>query len=221
MQRVPPETRRNVVSIGLWWAGLALLAGGIATVIAAGVGVGPLDVVTTALARGTPLSIGAAIFTLNVAMAVGARALGARVRAATVLTALALGPLVDAVLTMLDGAELFDGADGLLRGGAWPWVGLIVGIVGIGAGGALQITSGWGPSPLDALAVAIVDSTRWSMRLVRTALEVSFVVVGGLAGGALGAGTLLLAIGVGPVVASALGRLEPLRHRLQRQRPPT
>ena len=53
------------------------------------------------------------------------------------------------------------------------------------------------------------------MRRVRTAVKVSFVVVGGLAGGALGAGTLLLAVGVGPVVASVLGRLEPLRERLQ------
>ena len=153
-------------------------------------------------------------------MAVAARALGARVRVATVLTALALGPLVDVIITVLDRSELFVGPGALDRGGPWPWTGLAVGIVLIGAGGALQITSGWGPSPLDALAVAIVDATSWSMRRVRTALEVSFVVVGGLAGGALGAGTLLLAVGVGPVVASVLGRLEPLRERLQMPRPP-
>ena len=40
-----------------------------------------------------------------------------------------------------------------------------------------------GSQSLDALAVAIVDATSWWMRRVRTALEISFVVVGGLAGG--------------------------------------
>jgi uncharacterized membrane protein YczE len=213
-------SRRSVASVGVWWAGLVLLSCGIAAVIVAGVGVGPLDVVTTALVRGTALSIGVAIFLLNVAMALATRALGARVRIATVLTALALGPMVDLAIGLLDGAELFEGTGELGRGGPWPWIGLAVGIVLIGAGGALQITSGWGPSPLDALAVAIVDATSWSMRRVRTALEVSFVVVGGLAGGALGAGTLLLAVGVGPVVASVLGRLEPLHDLLRAPQPP-
>ena len=102
----------------VWLVGLVLLASGIATVIVAGVGVGPLDVVTTALVRGTALSIGAAIFLLNVAMAVAARALGARVRVATVLTALALGPLVDVIITVLDRSELFVGPGGSRPGRA-------------------------------------------------------------------------------------------------------
>lgn len=211
-ERRSPRTH-GVRVVATWTVGLVLLALGIATAIAAGVGVGPLDVLTTAVARSTPLAIGVAILALNAAMAAAAWAITRTIRAATVATALALGPLVDLGVVVLDDAGLFE------RSGPWPWIGLAVGIVCIGAGGAVQIVSGWGPSPLDALVVAIVDATDWSLRWVRTALELSFVAVGGLAGGALGAGTLLVAVGVGPVVAATLDRLHPLRRRLDARGP--
>ena len=197
----------------MWAVGLVLLALGIATALAAGVGVGPLDVLSTAVARTTPLTIGVAILVLNAAMALAAWAISRSIRAATIATALALGPLVDLGVAGLEDTGIFD------RGGPWPWVGVTAGIVCIGAGGAVQIVSGWGPSPLDALVVAVVEATGWSLRWVRTALELSFVAVGGLAGGALGAGTLLVAVAVGPVVAATLDRLHPLRRRLDERGP--
>ena len=203
-----PRTH-GVAVVGVWTAGLVLLALGIATALAAGVGVGPLDVLSTAVARNTPVEIGVAILLLNAAMALAAWAISRSIRAATIATALALGPLVDLGVAVFEDTGILD------RGGPWPWVGVTAGFVCIGAGGAVQIASGWGPSPLDALVVAVVEETGWSLRWVRTALELSFVAVGGLAGGALGAGTLLVAVGVGPVVAATLDRLHPLRRRLE------
>lgn len=190
-----------------WCAGLVLLAAGIATLLAAGVGVGPLDVAGTALARNLDIEIGWAIAALNVLVVVITAVIGGRISTATIATAAALGPAVAIWLEVI-AASTGDPVSG------WRWVAVLAGVLLIGSGAAVQISSGWGPSPVDALTVAIVEARGWGLRWVRTGLELSFVVVGGLAGGALGAGTVVVAIGVGPAVAGALGLLRPLRDRL-------
>jgi len=192
--------------VALWSVGLVLLAGGIAATIAADVGVGPLDVVTTALNRRTGMDIGVAIVLLNVAMVVVARVVGGKVGAATLATAAALGPAVDLWMRAID-AMPFE------PGGVVAWVMLVVGVLLVGSGGAVQISSGWGPSPLDAMVVAIAGD-RWTLRLVRTIVEVSYAVGGALAGGALGLGTVVVALGVGPTLSIVVRLLAPVRGRL-------
>ena len=191
----------------MWWTvGLVLLAGGIASTIAADVGVGPLDVVTTAINRRTGLDIGVAIGLLNAAMVVAARLVGGRVGAATIATALGLGPAVDLWLRAIEAMPVE--LDGLSA-----WALLIVGVVLVGTGGAIQISSGWGPSPLDAMVVAIAGD-RWTLRLVRTVVEVSYAVGGAIAGGALGFGTVVVALGVGPTLSTVVRLMSPVRRRL-------
>lgn len=190
-----------------WCVGLVLLSAGIAATLVAGVGVGPLDVASTGLARSFDIEIGWAIAAMNVVLVVFAALISGRVEPATIATAAALGPAVAAWLELLD---LTFGEPA----GVWRWALLVAGLVLIGAGGAVQISSGWGPSPVDALTVAIVEAMHWRLRWVRTGLELSFVLLGALAGGAWGAGTVFLAVGVGPVVAALLGVLRPVRVRL-------
>jgi uncharacterized membrane protein YczE len=190
----------------LWSVGLVLLAAGIAAAIAADVGVGPLDVVTTALNRRTGMDIGVAIVALNAAMVLVARLVGGRIGAATLATALALGPAVDLWLRTIE-AMPFEAS------GVTAWALLLAGVLLVGSGGAVQISSGWGPSPLDAMVVAIAGE-RWTLRLVRTVVEVAYAVGGALAGGALGVGTVVMALGVGPVLSTGVRLLSPLRRRL-------
>ena len=202
----PSGGRRLAEVVVLWSVGLVLLAGGIAATIAADVGVGPLDVVTTALNRRTGMDIGVAIVLLNAAMVVVARVVGGRVGAATLATAFALGPAVDLWLRVIDALPV-DIA------GVAAWMLLVVGVLLVGSGGAVQISSGWGPSPLDAMVVAIAGD-RLTLRLVRTVAEVSFAVGGALAGGALGVGTVVVALGVGPTLSVVVRSLAPVRRRL-------
>jgi uncharacterized membrane protein YczE len=159
----------------------------------------------TAIARRTVLDIGAAIAVVSVSLVIGARVIGGRLGAATIATAVLLGPAVDGWLALIGRFPEPVGAGG--------WALLLAGIVLIATGGAVQISSGWGPSPLDALCVAIAGH-RWSLRRVRTGVELSFAAGGGLAGGALGAGTLVVAVGVGPVLAVAMSLLRPVRRTL-------
>ncbi len=202
----PTGGRRLVEVVALWTVGLVLLAGGIAAAIAADVGVGPLDVVTTAINRRTGLDIGVAIVILNAAMVLVARIIGGRVALSTLVTAAALGPAVDLWLRVID--HLLPDPSGVAA-----WALLVAGVLLVGTGGGVQISSGWGPSPLDAMVVAIAGE-RWTLRLVRTIVEVSMAVGGALAGGALGPGTVVVALGVGPVLSQVVRLLAPLRRRL-------
>nr|WP_241769879.1 hypothetical protein [Cellulosimicrobium sp. MM] len=57
-----------------------------------------------------------------------------------------------------------------------------------------------GPGPRDGLMTGLVARTGWSVRLVRTLLEVVVVTLGWALGGTLGWATVAYALAVGPIV---------------------
>jgi len=74
----------------------------------------------------------------------------------------------------------------------------------------LYIGAGLGPGPRDGLMTGLVARTGWSVRLVRTGIETTVLAVGWLLGGTVGVGTLVYALGIGPLVQLML-RLTPRR----------
>lgn len=84
------------------------------------------------------------------------------------------------------------------------WTLLLGGIVVNGLGGALYIGSQYGPGPRDGLMTGLARRTGLSIRLIRTALEVTVLVVGWLLGGVVGVGTVLYALLIGPAVQAFL-----------------
>lgn len=66
------------------------------------------------------------------------------------------------------------------------WALLIGGILVNGPGGALYIGAQLGPGPRDGLMTGIARRTGWSLRLVRTGIEVSVLALGWLLGGPVG-----------------------------------
>jgi uncharacterized membrane protein YczE len=81
---------------------------------------------------------------------------------------------------------------------------LLVGILVNGVATAAYIGARLGPGPRDGLMTGLVRTRGWSVRLVRTGIEVAVVVIGWLLGGNLGVGTVLFALAIGPVVHVAL-----------------
>ena len=63
-----------------------------------------------------------------------------------------------------------------------------------------------GPGPRDGLMTGLVRRTGWSVRLVRTGIEVAVVAGGWLLGGTLGVATVLYALAIGPLVQLLLPR---------------
>ena len=81
---------------------------------------------------------------------------------------------------------------------------LLGGVLLNGLATALYIGASLGPGPRDGLMTGVVRRTGRSVRLVRTVIEVTVLVVGFLLGGTVGVGTLLYAFAIGPVAHALL-----------------
>ena len=81
---------------------------------------------------------------------------------------------------------------------------MVGGIVLCGLATALYIGAQLGRGPRDGLMTGLARRTGFSLRLVRTGLEVTVVLLGLLLGGALGLGTVLYALAIGPLTQALL-----------------
>jgi uncharacterized membrane protein YczE len=75
---------------------------------------------------------------------------------------------------------------------------MVGGIVLCGIATGLYIGAAMGPGPRDGLMVGIANRGH-SIRLVRTSIEVIVLIFGWLLGGAIGIGTVLYALSIGPI----------------------
>jgi len=66
-----------------------------------------------------------------------------------------------------------------------------------GLAGALYVGAHLGPGPRDGLWVAVTRKYGWSIRAVRTVIELTVLVLGWLMGGVVGVGTVLYAVSIG------------------------
>lgn len=170
--------------------GLLLYGVTLAMLVQSGLGLDPWDVFHEGLTHHVPLTFG------QVTIAVGAIVLllwiplKQRPGIGTILNVILIGLAADA------GIALIARPDEL-----WARIALLLaGLVGNGLAGALYISAELGPGPRDGLWVALVARTGLSVRVVRTAIEVSVLAAGFVLGGTVGLGTVLYALAIGPLV---------------------
>jgi uncharacterized membrane protein YczE len=173
--------------------GLVAMGGGIGLMAEAGLGLGPWDVIHQGLALRTGLSLGS----LNIAVGVGVLLLWLPLRQrpgiGTVLNVLVIGLVVDLTLALLPEPEHL----------AVRVPAMLAGVVLMGVGSGLYIGAGLGPGPRDGLMTGVAARGH-SVRSVRTALEVTVLVLGWALGGTVGVGTVVLALAIGPLVQASL-----------------
>ncbi|MGH3000404.1 MAG: YczE/YyaS/YitT family protein, partial [Gaiellaceae bacterium] len=75
---------------------------------------------------------------------------------------------------------------------------LVTGVFLNGVATGAYIGAGLGPGPRDGLMTGLAKRGH-SIRVVRTSIEVSVVVIGWLLGGTVGVGTVLYAVSIGPL----------------------
>ena len=68
----------------------------------------------------------------------------------------------------------------------------------------MYIGAGFGAGPRDGLMTGIHARTGWSVRVIRTCIEVSVLIIGFFLGGSLGIGTLVYALAIGPLIQICL-----------------
>ena len=176
--------------------GLALYGFSNALLVVAGLGLGPWDVLHQGLARLTPLSIGAMTVAVGAVVMLLWIPLRQRPGIGTLANALLVGVFLDLSLALLPTVEAL-------------WLRLVLVLTGVGLNGvatALYIGAGLGPGPRDGLMTGYA-ARGFSVRVVRTSIEVTVLVLGVLAGGTVGIGTVLYAVAIGPLAHALLPRL--------------
>jgi uncharacterized membrane protein YczE len=177
--------------------GLVLYGVSMAMMVRGGLGLDPWDVFHFGVADGLPLTFGTVVILTGVAVLLLWIPLRQAPGLGTVLNALVIGLATDATLFWLLAPEAMAGRVGLMVGG----------VVLNGLATALYIGAQLGPGPRDGLMTGLVRRTGWSVRVVRTSIEVAVVAVGWSLGGVVGIGTILYALAIGPLVQLMLPRL--------------
>jgi len=175
--------------LGQLYAGLVLYGLSIALMVRGHLGNAPWDVLHTGLAEHLPLTLGEALVIVSFLVLLLWIPLREVPGIGTVSNAIVIGVSADAFLRVLDQPGAL-----WLRGGL-----TVAGVVVCGLATAMYIGAQLGRGPRDGLMTGLARRTGLSLRLVRTLLEVTVVLVGLLLGGVAGFGTVLYALAIGPL----------------------
>ena len=171
------------------YAGLVLYGVSLAMMVRGHLGLAPWDVLHSGLTRWVPLSLGQVIVVISFVVLLLWIPLREVPGLGTLSNAVVVGVAADGALALLGAPHAW-----------WLRVGLTLGgVVLNGLATALYIGSQLGRGPRDGLMTGLARRTGWSLRLVRTGLEVTVVVLGLALGGGLGVGTILFALTIGPL----------------------
>lgn len=181
--------------------GLTACGVGLALMVAAELGLGPWEVLHQGLSQRVGLPIGQVGILVGFAVLLGWLPLRQRLGIGTISNVIWIGLVIDATLAVLPAID-----DLALRIAA-----LVAGVVLMGIGSGLYIGAGLGAGPRDGLMTGIA-ARGYSLRLVRTGIELSALVLGWLLGGRVGVGTVLFAFTIGPLVQLFLPRLTVAHH---------
>lgn len=177
--------------------GLALYGTSMAMQIRGGLGLQPWDVLHEGLTAQTPLTFGLVTALTGIVVLLLWIPLRQRPGVGTVANVLVIAVAVDVALALLPAPTGLPAQIGLMVGG----------IVLNGVATAAYVGARLGPGPRDGLMTGLAARTGWSLRLVRTGIEVTVLAIGWLLGGTVGVGTVLYALAIGALTQAFLPAL--------------
>lgn len=200
----PPRLRGGLSARLVWLVvGLFLCACGIVAFLESELGLPPWDVLHQGVAEQLGVSFGVANLLVSLAVLVLVWALRAHIGVGTVLNAALTGTFV-ILLTSVDAVAALSNQPLGVR------IGLVVaGLALLGSGTGIYIAASLGAGPRDSLMLVTALRLRIRIGLARTVVEVTVLLAGFVLGGTVGIGTLVFAVGIGPVVEGSfwlLGR---------------
>jgi uncharacterized membrane protein YczE len=172
------------------FVGLALYGFSMGLLVRSTLGLDPWDVFHEGVAKRTDLSFGGVVIVVGLFVLLLWIPLRQMPGLGTIANAIVIGVATDVTLGAVDAPH------SLAPRAAF----LVAGIVLNGLAGALYIGAQLGPGPRDGLMTGLVRRTGWSVRLVRTSLEITVLTIGFLLGGTVGLGTVLYALAIGPLL---------------------
>jgi uncharacterized membrane protein YczE len=180
----PPRLRRLIQL----YAGLVLYGVSGSMLLLAGLGVDPWDVLHQGLSRRFGLGVGTWVVIVGALVLVLWIPLRQRPGWGTLSNVIVIGLVMDLVLATVSP----------VHGLPLQLLVMISGVVLNGIATGLYIGAGLGPGPRDGLMTGLAARGH-SIRAVRTGIEFTVLLIGWLLGGTLGLGTVVYALGIGPI----------------------
>lgn len=180
------------------YVGLVLYGVSMAFMLRSGLGLDPWDVFHQGLSSRVPLSFGEIVIAVGVVVLLLWIPLRQWPGVGTISNAIVIGLAVDQALRVLPASHSLPVQVAMLVGA----------LVGNAVATAAYIGARLGPGPRDGLMTGLVRRTGWSVRIIRTSIEVTVLVVGWFLGGTVGIGTVVYALGIGPLVQPLLPRFD-------------
>lgn len=186
-QNLPVRVVRLVLGLALYGIAIALMIRG-------NIGASPWDVFAQGLSRTTGISFGLCTIIISGVVLLFWIPLKQWPGVGTIANAVLVGLFADVGLAVIPQAQHFGLQVASFAGG----------LCLLAFATALYIGAGMGPGPRDGLMTGLVRVTGRPVWLIRTAIELTVVVVGFFLGGVVGAGTAAFALGVGPLTQLTL-----------------
>lgn len=192
--RPVPVTKSPVRRLPQLLGGLTLYGVSMGLMIRSALGLDPWDVLHEALSERTGLTFGTVTAIVGVLVLLCWIPLRQRPGVGTVANILVIAVAVDLTLAVVSPPS----------GLAVRIVLMVAAVVLNGLAAATYIGVRLGPGPRDGLMTGFTARTGSSIRLVRTAIELTVLAIGWLLGGTVGIGTVVYALSIGPLTQAFL-----------------
>ncbi|WP_151994888.1 membrane protein YczE [Buttiauxella massiliensis] len=176
------------------YTGLVLYGVSTAMFVRANLGADPWNVFHLGVARIFSLNIGMVMIVVGALVLLLWIPLRQKPGLGTISNVIVLGLAADAALALMPPIESLVARSFLL------FAAILVNAIATG----MYIGAGFGSGPRDGLMTGINARTGWSLRSVRTAIELTVLLAGWLMGGTFGVGTVLYALAIGPLIQICL-----------------
>lgn len=176
--------------------GLVCFGLGIGLMVQAGLGLGPWEALNQGVARQVGLEIGTVSILLGIPILALWWPLGERPGIGTLLNVVLIGTSTNATIALVPTPA----ENALVVRVAL----MVAGIAIIAIGSGIYLATDLGPGPRDGLMTGVHHRFGWSIRRARTAIELTVLAIGWALGGSVGLGTVVFALGIGPLVQVAL-----------------
>lgn len=186
-----------IIRVMVFILGIFILAMGAATIITANLGVATWDVLHIGLADLTGLSVGRWVQIIGILMLLTTAFFEKK--------GLAIGSILNIVMVgfflnlILDARLLPSSLEGFSR-----FIMLLIGIIFMGTGSGMYVSSKLGAGPRDGMTLFISKRFSISVRLARTLLEMTALTCGWIIGGPVAFGTFITVPLVGPIMQASL-----------------
>jgi uncharacterized membrane protein YczE len=185
-------------------AGLFCFGAGIACFVHSNLGVPPWDVLHQGISEKADIKMGTVIIIVGVVLLLAWIPLRMKPGIGTIMNAIQIGLVENFMDDLLPHSQLIVARVAFL----------VAGMLFIAFGSGLYIGAELGSGPRDGLMLGLNKRFGISVRIARTIVEITVMVIGIFLGGHIGLGTFVFAFGIGPMVQITLRLFKMSRNSL-------